>query len=43
MGCAPGTVKSQVSAGLKKLRRELDGARDPGPTGHPLNLLEALS
>ena len=43
MGCAPGTVKSQVSAGLAKLRRALDGSPDTGrSTGHPRDLLETL-
>ena len=38
LGCAPGTVKSQVSAGLRKLRDHL-GAR-AGDAGMPLHLLE---
>lgn len=38
LGCAPGTVKSQVSAGLRKLRDHL-GERADG-AGLPLHLLE---
>lgn len=41
MGCAPGTVKSQVSAGLNRLRRELRSSGHTSPT--TTTLLEALS
>lgn len=39
MGCAPGTVKSQVSAGLRKLRDHLGSHADDDVL--PLHLLEA--
>jgi DNA-directed RNA polymerase specialized sigma24 family protein len=38
LGCAPGTVKSQVSAGLRKLRDHLGERADADVL--PLHLLE---